>query len=194
MLLFFDTETTGVPRNYRAPITDLDNWPRLVQLGWQLTEDDGRLVQSDDSLVVPEGFTIPEEAVRVHGITTERARREGFPLPAVLEVFAEAAARADLIVAHNFSFDEKILGAEFLRTGLSSPLSPSGAPHLCTMEASTEYCALPGRYGFKWPTLDELHRKLFGRGFDGAHSAQADVTACRECYFELVRLGVIRGL
>jgi len=30
MYLFFDTETTGLPRNWKAPVTDLDNWPRMV--------------------------------------------------------------------------------------------------------------------------------------------------------------------
>lgn len=32
--LFIDTETTGLPKEYDAPYTDIDNWPRLVQLAW----------------------------------------------------------------------------------------------------------------------------------------------------------------
>jgi DNA polymerase-3 subunit alpha len=36
MFLIYDTETTGLPKNYNAPLTDSDNWPRLVQLAWQL--------------------------------------------------------------------------------------------------------------------------------------------------------------
>ena len=27
MYLIFDTETTGLPKNFKAPITDTDNWP-----------------------------------------------------------------------------------------------------------------------------------------------------------------------
>jgi hypothetical protein len=60
------------------------------------------------------------------------------------------------------------------------------------MKAATDYCALPGRYGFKWPTLPELHFKLFGKKVKETHDAAADVATCSKCFFELKRLGVVR--
>jgi len=36
MYLFFDAETTGIPRNYKVPASDHRNWPRLVQIAWLL--------------------------------------------------------------------------------------------------------------------------------------------------------------
>ena len=80
MYLIFDTETTGLPQNYKAPLTDFDNWPRLVQIAWQLHEPNGKLVAAKNLIVKPEGFTIPYNSAQIHGITTERALAEGHDL------------------------------------------------------------------------------------------------------------------
>jgi DNA polymerase III epsilon subunit-like protein len=189
MYLFFDTETTGIPRNYKAPASDLNNWPRLVQVAWLLTDEEANEVSSAELLIKPEGFVIPMEATEIHGITTELARRNGTALPTALAVVAGAIKKASALVAHNMQFDEKILGAEFLRSGYPNPIESK--TRTCTMHASTDYCRLPGPYGYKWPTLQELHMKLFEETFDGAHRALIDVRACARCYFELKRLKII---
>jgi DNA polymerase III epsilon subunit-like protein len=189
MVLFFDTETTGIPRNYKAPVSDLANWPRLVQLAWLVADADGNEVRCVEHIIKPQGFVIPADAVRIHGISTEMAEQAGVDLGAALAEIASDLAAARVLVAHNMPFDEKILGAEFLRAGQSNPIAVK--PRMCTMQSSTDLCQLPGRYGFKWPSLDELHRKLFKQGVDGAHQALADVRACARCYFELRRRGVM---
>lgn len=189
MLLFFDTETTGIPRNYRAPASDLTNWPRMVQLAWLVLDADGRELTSAELIVRPEGYVIPDAAAAIHGITTERALASGVPLATVLDQLTPALSDATMLVAHNMSFDEKILGAELLRAG--RPNLVESKRRLCTMQASTDFCALPGRYGPKWPTLQELHLKLFGAPFAGAHQALTDVRATARCYLELKRLGVL---
>ena len=111
MYLFFDTETTGLPRNWKAPVTDLDNWPRMIQVAWILSDDRGNRIESADFIIRPENFVIPLEASRVHGITTEQANNEGEVLDKVLNLFNEMVEKAGFIVAHNMSFDEKIVGA-----------------------------------------------------------------------------------
>jgi len=189
MYLFFDTETTGLPRNWHAPVTDLANWPRMVQLAWLLQTDAGEPLESGSVIIRPDGFVIPPDASRVHGITTERALREGVDLGSALGAFAAAMTRAEVLVAHNMSFDEMIAGAEFLRTGIDNRLF--GMHRFCTMKATTDVCRLPGRYGFKWPTLTELHQHLFGQAPAVTHDAAADVEACRACFFELKARGII---
>ena len=87
MYLIFDTETTGLPRDYSAPITQLDNWPRLVQLAWQLHDQTGALRSSGNYIIRPEGFTIPFNSEQIHGISTERALKQGVDLKEVLEIF-----------------------------------------------------------------------------------------------------------
>jgi DNA polymerase III epsilon subunit-like protein len=189
MILFFDTETTGLPRDGKAPVTALSNWPRLVQIAWLLVDADGTELRSVEHLIKPQGFVIPADAVRIHGITTERAQQYGIELAVALAEITVDLAAASVLVAHNMPFDEKILGAEFLRLERHNPLPAKR--RLCTMQSATELCQLPGRYGFKWPSLDELHRKLFGESAVGAHQALADVRACARCYRELRRLGVM---
>ncbi|MFN7967577.1 MAG: 3'-5' exonuclease [Acidobacteriota bacterium] len=189
MYLFFDTETTGVPRNYKAPVTDLANWPRLVQLAWLLTDDDANEIDSREYIVKPDGFVIPPDAAAIHGITTATALQNGIDIATVLSAFASKIQAATALVAHNIAFDEKILGSEFLRAGSGNPLE-SKHRH-CTMQSSTNFCRLPGTYGYKWPTLQELHTKLFNEPVEGAHRALVDVRACARCYFELRRLKVM---
>jgi DNA polymerase III subunit epsilon len=190
MYIFFDTETTGLPDSYDAPVSDLDNWPRVVQVAWEIFDPRGRRTAAQSYVVRPDGFEIPKEAARVHGISTAYAKRTGTPVAKVLAEFGEALTGASAVVAHNLSFDSKVIGAEFYRVGVRHPFR--GKHQICTMEAATEFCALPGNYGYKWPKLDELHSKLFGKRLKDAHDAAADVATCAKCFFELQRLGVIR--
>jgi len=189
MYLFFDTETTGLPKDWKSPVTDLSNWPRLVQLAYLAYDNNGNRIDGGNSIVKPEGFTIPAEAARIHGISTDRARNEGRDLPIVLQEFQTLIQQADYLVAHNIRFDEKIIGAEFLRNKMEDSLP--GKKKICTMQSSTNYCALPGVCGYKWPRLTELHQKLFQTGFEEAHNAAADITATAKCFWELKRLGII---
>ncbi|MFV1884599.1 MAG: DNA polymerase III subunit alpha [Balneola sp.] len=190
MYLIFDTETTGLPRDYSAPITDFDNWPRLVQLAWQLHDHTGKLMSSGNYIVKPEGFTIPFNSEKIHGISTKRALKEGHDLEFVLQQFRKDIDRAYFMVGHNVSFDESVMGAEFLRKKIASAIMDK--PKIDTKDESTEYVGIEnGRGGFKWPTLTELHKKLFGVDFDDAHDAAADVEATTRAFLELVRLGVI---
>ena len=120
MYLIFDTETTGLPKRWDAPITDTDNWPRCIQIAWQLHDDMGRLIAHEDYLVKPDGFNIPYDAEKVHGISTELATAEGISLAEVLEKFNNALSQTKFIVGQNLGFDINIMGAEFHRLGVES--------------------------------------------------------------------------
>ena len=189
MYLFFDTETTGLPKNYKAPASDTDNWPRMIQIAWQIYNDKNELTDSQMYIIKPEGFSIPKEASDVHGITTEKAIAEGVDLEETLNKFREAMISSEHLVAHNISFDEKIVGAEFIRKKIAR--LPKKLGRIDTMKEATDYCKIPGKQGYKWPNLTELHTQLFGKGFDGAHDALADVKACADSFFELRKLGVL---
>ncbi len=192
MYIIFDTETTGLPRNYNAPMEDLDNWPRLVQLAWQLHDAKGNLLANNNYIVRPEGFTIPYNAEKVHGISTSRATNEGHELAKVLEIFHKDVVKAKYLVGHNIGFDINVVGCEFLRKEI--PMQLKEMEELDTKDLSTEFCAIPGGKGgkFKWPTLTELHHKLFGNGFTDAHDAAYDVDATAKCFFGLITQQVIQ--
>lgn len=191
MYLIFDTETTGLPRNWNAPITDTDNWPRCIQIAWQLHDEFGNLIEHQDYLVRPDGFNIPYDAERIHGISTELAEEQGIPLSEVLEKFNLALAKSKFVVGQNIGFDVNIMGCEFHRLGVESPMSQMPVLDTCT-ETTAELLRLPGGRGgkFKLPTLTELHQYLFGEPFAEAHNATADVEATTRCFLQLIKLEV----
>ena len=189
--VFFDTETTGLPRNYKAPSSDTANWPRLVQLSWICVDADGTVLKEEDHIIKPQGFRIPKEASNLHGITNEIAVQKGEPLDEVISAFMADVSNAEKIVGHNVSFDTHIVGAELIRSGKKDTLASK--PSICTMQSTIDYCAIPGYYGFKYPKLQELHRKLFGCQFQDAHNSLSDIRATLKCFKELVARGIIRG-
>ena len=182
-LLFFDTETTGVPLNYKASSSDTKNWPRLVQLAWVLTDEEGNRIHTGNLIVKPEGFIIPTDATRVHGITMQRANEEGVPLAEVIEQFKADLDVATYIVGHNIEFDKKIMGAEMIRLGMKDIMDSKKS--YCTMQSSINFCKILGKYGYKYPKLQELYRKLFETEFDNAHDAMSDIEATEKCFWEL---------
>jgi len=188
MYLIFDTETTGLPKNYNAPITDTNNWPRCVQIAWQLHDKWGNLIENKDFIVQPDGFTIPFESERIHGISTQLAKEKGLPLKEVLELFNEALEKTHFVIGQNVSFDLNVMGAEFYRAGIETELNKKPILDTCT-ETTAQLCQLPGGRGgkFKFPTLTELHQHLFDSPFSEAHNAVADVEATTRCFLELVR-------
>ena len=191
MYLIFDTETTGLPKNFNAPLTDFDNWPRLVQLAWQIHDYNGKFHSSASFIIKPEGFNIPYNAEKIHGISTKRANKEGRKLNDVLQDFIQAINLVDFVVGHNISFDKNIVGCELLRNQIQDCIQAKDS--IDTKEDATNFCKIPGGRGgkFKWPNLTELHEKLFNEPFDDAHDATADVAATARCFLELIRIEII---
>ncbi|MFZ5971938.1 MAG: DNA polymerase III subunit alpha [Bacteroidota bacterium] len=195
MYFIFDTETTGIPHNKTAPITDLENWPRLVQLAWQLHGANGQLLSQHNYIVRPDGFDIPYKAERVHGISTKRAQEEGKPLKDVLTAFLTDLKNTRQLVGHNIEFDINIIGAELIRAGFA-PEAFMALPKLDTGIAATEFCQLSGGMGgkLKMPRLSELHEKLFNEGFEDAHDASYDVAATARSFFGLIARRIVQPL
>ena len=187
LYLFLDTETTGLPARYNAPASDVRSWPRMVQVAWVLADAQGNELASHCHIIRPDGFVIPADAVRVHGITTEIARLHGVDVHLALDEISADLPSASLLIGHNIDFDYGVVGAEFFRAGRTrNPLD--GLQRYCTMKTTADLCRIPGSgYGFKWPKLDELHYTLFRKELRAGHEALADARACMRCYFELLR-------
>jgi len=188
MYLIFDTETTGLPKRWNAPISDTENWPRAIQIAWQLHDAMGNCIEHQDYLIQPDGFNIPYDAEKIHGISTELAQEQGLPLAQVLEKFNEALSKSKFVVGQNVGFDLNIMGCEFYREDTVTKLLELPILDTCT-EHTAELCKIPGGRGgkFKLPTLTELHEYLFGEAFNEAHNATADVEATTRCFLELIR-------
>ena len=188
MFLIFDTETTGLPKKFNAPITDTDNWPRCVQIAWQLHNEYGELLDHQDYLIKPEGYNIPYDSEQIHGISTELAEEKGEDLEKVLYLFNEALSKSKFVVGQNLKFDLNIMKCEYFRKEVATTLDKLPTLDTCT-ETTAAMCQLPGgKYGkFKLPTLTELHQYLFNIPFAEAHNATADVEATTRCFLELIR-------
>ncbi len=187
--LFFDTETTGLPNNYDAPSSDLQNWPRLVSLSWIITDELGNVLKKQDYIVYPDSFSIPIQASKLNGITTERAKAVGHPIKNILDLFMSDYSHSTYVVGHNIAFDKKIIGAELIRSG-NQDIMDSKISY-CTMESTVNFCKIPGYLTYKFPKLQELYKKLFGKEFEDAHNSLADVSATVECFWKLKELGIL---
>ena len=189
MYLIFDTETTGLPKNWKAPITDTDNWPRCVQIAWQLHDEMGELIEDQNYLIKPDNFEIPYESQKIHGISTELALADGKNLDEILEKFNLALEKSSFVIGHNVSFDINVIGCEFYRQQIKNSLGSKKLLDTCT-EDTALLCELPGGRGgkYKLPTLIELYEFLFESSFKEAHNATADVEATARCFLELIRI------
>lgn len=190
MYLFFDTETTGLFRKQSNPAAATEGWPRIVELGWAIYTEDGVQIGHNQTLIKPDGFLIPPSATAIHGITTVEAQEKGIDIKAALEWLCSVAAEATVLIAHNFHFDYRVLKSEMLRTGI--PDAMQSKKHICTMEQTVKYCAIPGYKGFKYPTLAELHYSIFRQPIQAqTHRAMADAEICARCFWELRKQGVL---
>ena len=122
MFLTFDTETTGLPKNFNAPVSESENWPRLVQLAWQLNDNNGRLISVNSHIIKPDGYSIPYNSEKIHGISTEIALKEGKKLGDILKEFEKDLLRSKYIIGHNIKFDINIVGAEHYRKNFKSSI------------------------------------------------------------------------
>ena len=179
-LLIFDTETTGLPKT-RSPATEgPNNWPHIVSMSW-LIIDDGVIVKQRNYIVKPEGWTIPLESTKIHGITTLQAHAEGEPLLKVVSEFMSEVF--DGIVAHNVDFDYNVL-MNAIRWDVGMEFNGFSKPLFCTMKLSTKECGLLNGWGtLKFPSLKELYYNIFKRYPDitRLHGSLYDVTVLCEC-------------
>lgn len=181
-IIFLDTETTGFGSS-----------ARIVQMAWLVYTMDGHELKSENHIIKPIGFEIPEETTEIHGITTQYALDKGKDLETTMLKFLNDLESSSLLVGHNISFDIRMVTYEFARIG--AIFNFELIQKVCTMNKSTDYCAIPSeRRYYKKPKLQELHSKLFGDNFEGAHDASADIKATAKCYWKLRDLGVINPI
>lgn len=183
--LFLYTETTGQPKDLNFSPMAVDNWPRLVGVAYILC--DGReIVEKKYSIIKPNGFIIPQESTRIHGITTSEALIKGGALSEILDNIRSMIDECDYIVGHNVIFDINVLNAEFYRYNESMPVSLK--PQYCTMILSKDVCGLPND---KNPTLEELYSILKGESIPNTHNAMIYAQASMECFWILKDSGIV---
>jgi len=191
MYIVFDTETNGLPQDYKSPSKNVDNWPRIVEIAWAMFEDNGKLVSDHVHIIKPDGFVIPPEASKIHGITMEQAEAIGRPISAVLYEFIQDVDQCASMVGHNITFDINVIEAEIFR--MNAAWVDPKPMRVDTMLIGVEVCKIPGKFsGYKWPKLEELYKFLFNEEIKDAHSSLGDVLSTSLCYMELKNRGKVK--
>ena len=178
-LLIFDTETTGLPKS-RSSATDApNNWPHIVSISWVIL-DDNKITKQTEYIVKPEKWVIPDDSIKIHGITNEIANEKGYPLQTVISEFL--AEQCDFMVAHNMDFDHNVL-INAIKWDLGFEFKGFTTPMKCTMRLSKNQCKLPGRFGYKVPKLKELYEFVFKKKPNESrlHGSLYDTLILAEC-------------
>ena len=192
MYLIFDSSANGRPKSYKASLDDAFNWPRLIHLSWIILDKELKPTKDFNCIIRPEGFKPSAEACKSHHLELEDFETKGDDLRQVLEQFSDSVNACEYIFAHNLKYNEGIVGSEFYRKSMVSPLI--SADKYCLMQEGTYYCKLPGKRGYKWPTLQEMHSIIFKQGYTPANHARADVIAASRCFIALKRARALEDI
>lgn len=192
-VLFFDTETTGIPEKHAKWDLGYMEFPHVVQLAWI------HGCREESHIIRPDGWEIPQETVEVHGITTEYALEHGEPFAAVVDMFIQDCHDSGLICGHNIYFDTSVLKANILRElgrEYYEANDVEQALHkykrIDTMRASNKWVDARTASGVKkWPKLCELYSRCFPGETFAAHDALEDTKAVARCLPILIERGLV---
>lgn len=187
-MLFVDTETSGLPADWKQPYAAEQNWPYIVQLAWIIYTKDGQQVKAENHyLPLPDGVQISPSSMRVHGLTPEFLQANGEERMLVMQrLHDDLAQYQPMIVAHFAELDEHMIGAGFYRAHLDNPLQ--SLPSFCTMKVTEQFVRPAGQ---RYLALGELYKRLFHEPLLHQHDARVDAQAAARCFFELQRKGDI---
>ena len=194
-ILFFDTETTGLPRDRHVPAKDGEgNWPDVVSLAWVIMDHEKKLIKSKYVIVKPEGWTIPADSIMIHGITQDKAETEGVLLRPLLEEFQKDVLSCKYAVAHNLAFDKNVLDNAALWRAGRAPLR--WLTCWCTAELGKDITRVPfasGR-GFRYPRLADLYTHLTHKQPNvDLHNALFDTLLLSELFYHLPLAKILLG-
>ncbi|MEY3501006.1 MAG: hypothetical protein RL308_2675 [Bacteroidota bacterium] len=195
--IIIDTETNGLPANYTFDSDNLENWPNILQIAWQIYDLDFNLVKEKSILIKPKGIVLDFEAMHINHLTEQQLINDGIDIKVVIFEFLSDLSAASIVVGHNIEFDLNIIKAEILRNNMefkawiyehnTNYIDFDQLNTFCTMNQTAQFVGIPRGDGYKYPTLMELYQKLFVCKFDNAHDALEDVKATASCFKELIQ-------
>jgi len=194
-VLVFDTETTGLPEENNVSILDTFRWPYIVQLSFIYydSEINDVIDYYDNVIKLPDNITIPEDSTKIHGITNEIMREKGINIKTALKKFNDTLKDCDIVIAHNISFDKRMIMVECIRNKITQYFTrgQNKKPEFCTMKNSKNICKIKminfkGEEYFKTPKLSELYSFIFKEEPKNLHNSFVDVLLCLRSYFVII--------
>jgi DNA polymerase III epsilon subunit-like protein len=199
-ILFIDLETSGLVKNVKVSnIVQEKRYPnyknneyyetsRIVQWGYLYLEDfdyDYEIKPKNitNKIIKPEGFIIPEESIKIHGITNEIANEKGIKIFEGLKKVKKIIIETEYIVGYNIYFDINILMNEFYRVGLKKPIKKireliKEEKILCMGELSKQYKCYKSM-----PSQKQMYKELLGKSIENIHNAKYDICATIEIMY-----------
>jgi len=186
-LLFIDTETSGLPKDWGKPYAAQENWPFCVQIAWIIYTKDGKEIKQENHFINENDFKISSSAISIHGITRPFLKMYGKSRKEVMKMLSADVIKYDpLIIGHFMEFDYRMTGADFFRSAIENPIKKEMT--FCTMLATTYMVKNPALKFFR---LAELYESLFHIKLHNQHNALADANATAESFFELIKRGEV---
>jgi DNA polymerase III subunit epsilon len=187
-ILFIDTETSDIPKQWYASTKNVDKWPYILQIAWTICNKQGEQVITRDFYINPGNIEYGKESQRLHGITPDFLRENGIERETVMKIlFEDISSYQPMIVGHFLDLDRKMMEVGFARANIEQNFKH--LPKFCTMR-NTRY-PFDTRETPRFLRLNELYRSLFDREMTNQHNALADALATKECFFEQVNRGEI---
>lgn len=207
-IIFFDTETTGLPDPATKWLPSAINthlWPYVIQIAYVVFDPNTQVVVKEVNRIInlPQEVIIPEDSIKIHGITRGRCNEEGVSIEKALLEFFEDVKQVKQVVAHNIEFDLNMIKTENYRILKTMPknmefLEPyaSYTKHIsktkktCTMKTTKDLCKIERQWDDgtkynKYPSLLELHQHLFNETPSDLHDALIDVKVCMKCFCKI---------
>lgn len=186
-LLFVDTETSGIPRDWRKPYSSRESWPHIAQLAWVVYGRDGQEIKAENHYIQPSDYDMCPASGSIHGLTLDFLRTHGKSRHTVMQrLLRDLVHYQPLVVAHFLQLDFHMVGVGFHRAGLKNPLHH--LPTFCTMRATGQLV----RYSHQGLLrLGELYQRLFHEPLRQEHDALADAYATARCFFAMRQQGTI---
>ena len=187
-VIVFDTETTGLPESFNTPVSQTDKYPYIVQISWIVYDTKDLKVESIQDHIINCGVTIPQEATNIHGISTQLSQQKGISINAAMDLFDVDLNNAEIVVAHNISFDKRMYVVESIRNNRVQHITSDTLTY-CTMKKTIKLCNIKktSSNGLKFPKLVELHNVLFNSTPKGLHNSLVDVLVCLRCFIMLTQ-------
>lgn len=198
-ILVFDTETTGLPEK-NASIYENNCWPHIIQLSYILYDlSNNNAIIQDNYIKLNPIIEISNESFKKHGLTHELLNTKGINIIEALKKFNYYLDKCDQVVAHNLSFDKRIIFVECLRHKVNQNFTKFTnnqkicKPEFCTMKNTTKFCNIiklnkSNKTYIKSPSLIELYSTLF---IDepipnDLHNSLVDILCTLRCYLKYV--------
>jgi DNA polymerase III epsilon subunit-like protein len=177
--IILDTETTG------NNVNDSD----IIQLAYQIYDNNLVLIKEVNELVIPERNMITKDAFNVHKINFDLLVKKGKKFSEVFKQFIVDMKDVKHVIGHNVSFDLNMIKNNLQKYNFEL-IDPFYKKNIIdTKELGKLVCKLKNKLGrVKPPSLGELYEYLFDKSVVNSHDALADVKACADCYFKIIKI------